>query len=68
MNKHKRTAIFSRLRELDPEPDTELRYATPFELLISVILSAQATDVSVNKATDKLYPVANTHHWAMYQY
>ena len=60
MNKHKRTAIFSRLRELDPEPDTELHYATPFELLISVILSAQATDVSVNKATDKLYAVANT--------
>ena len=60
MNKQKRTAIFSKLRELDPNPDTELHYHTPFQLLISVILSAQATDVSVNKATDKLYPVANT--------
>ena len=60
MNREKRTAIFRRLRELDPDPDTELRYQSPFELLISVILSAQATDVSVNKATDKLYPVANT--------
>ena len=60
MNREKRTAIFSRLRELDPDPDTELRYESPFELLISVILSAQATDVSVNKATDELYPVANT--------
>ncbi len=60
MNKQKRTAIFSKLRGLDPNPDTELRYDSPFQLLISVILSAQATDVSVNKATDKLYPVANT--------
>ncbi|MDH3429801.1 MAG: endonuclease III [Gammaproteobacteria bacterium] len=60
MNKDKRTAIYARLRELDPNPDTELRYDSPFELLIAVILSAQATDVSVNKATDKLYPVANT--------
>ena len=60
MNKQKRTAIFSKLRDLDPNPDTELHYHTPFQLLISVILSAQATDVSVNKATDKLYPVANT--------
>ena len=60
MNREKRTAIYSCLRELDPSPDTELRYRSPFELLISVILSAQATDVSVNKATDKLYPVANT--------
>lgn len=60
MNKDKRTAIYSRLRELDPHPDTELRYRSPFELLVSVILSAQATDVSVNKATDKLYPNANT--------
>ena len=60
MNRDKRTAIYSRLRELDPAPDTELHYAAPFELLIAVILSAQATDVSVNKATDKLYPVANT--------
>jgi len=60
VNKQKRTAIFSKLRELDPHPETELNYNTPFQLLISVILSAQATDVSVNKATDKLYPVANT--------
>ncbi|MFQ5609730.1 MAG: endonuclease III [Woeseiaceae bacterium] len=60
MNTKKRTAIYSRLRELDPNPDTELRYRSPFELLVSVILSAQATDVSVNKATDSLYPVANT--------
>jgi len=60
MNKEKRIAIYSRLRELDPSPDTELHYQSPFELLISVILSAQATDIGVNKATDKLYPVANT--------
>jgi endonuclease-3 len=60
VNKQKRTAIFSKLRDLDPNPDTELHYHSPFQLLISVILSAQATDVSVNKATDKLYPVAST--------
>jgi endonuclease-3 len=60
MNKEKRTAIFAKLRELDPSPQTELRYTSPFELLVAVILSAQATDVSVNKATDKLYAVANT--------
>ena len=60
MNRDKRTAIYGKLRELDPNPDTELHYATPFELLIAVILSAQATDVSVNKATEKLYPIANT--------
>jgi len=60
MNREKRTAIFARLRELDPNPETELRYKNPFELLVAVILSAQATDISVNKATDKLYPVANT--------
>ena len=60
MNKEKRTAIFSRLRELNPQPTTELNYDTPFELLIAVILSAQATDVGVNKATAKLYKVANT--------
>jgi endonuclease-3 len=60
MNTEKRTAIYSRLRELDPTPDTELHYDSPFELLVAVILSAQATDVSVNKATDKLYPVANS--------
>src|SRR5476649_762091 len=60
MNKEKRIAILSRLRENNPHPTTELVYTTPFELLIAVILSAQATDVSVNKATAKLYPVANT--------
>ena len=59
----KRAAIvelFSRLRELDPHPTTELNYTTPFELLVAVVLSAQATDVGVNKATKKLFPVANT--------
>jgi endonuclease-3 len=60
MNKDKRTAIYAKLRELNPSPETELHYGSPFELLISVILSAQATDIGVNKATDKLYPVANT--------
>ena len=60
MNKAKRTAIFSRLRELNPHPTTELQYATPFELLVAVVLSAQATDVGVNKATAKLFPVART--------
>ena len=60
MNNDKRTAIYSKLRALNPTPDTELHYDSPFQLLISVILSAQATDISVNKATDKLYPVANT--------
>jgi len=60
VNRDKRTAIYGKLRELDPNPDTELRYKNPFELLVAVILSAQATDISVNKATDKLYPVANT--------
>ncbi|WEN16749.1 endonuclease III [Rhodanobacter sp. AS-Z3] len=52
--------LFSRLRELDPHPTTELAYTTTFELLVAVVLSAQATDVGVNKATRKLYPVANT--------
>jgi endonuclease-3 len=60
MNQDKRTAIFDTLRERMPAPTTELEYVNPFELLIAVILSAQATDVSVNKATAKLYPVANT--------
>ena len=60
MNTEKRTAIFKALRERIPAPTTELRYDSPFELLIAVILSAQATDISVNKATDKLYRVANT--------
>lgn len=60
MNAAKRREIFRRLHEDNPEPRTELAYTTPFELLIAVILSAQATDVGVNKATAKLYPVANT--------
>ena len=60
MNKGKRTEIFTRWREQNPKPTTELNYSNPFELLIAVILSAQATDVGVNKATDKLYKVANT--------
>ncbi len=60
MNAEKRYEIFSRLRDNNPNPTTELNYSSPFELLIAVLLSAQATDVGVNKATDKLYPVANT--------
>ncbi len=60
MNQQKRNEIFSRLQTANPEPATELRYDSPFELLIAVILSAQATDVGVNKATSKLYPKANT--------
>jgi len=60
MNPAKRLEIFTRLREANPNPETELEYTTPFELLIAVLLSAQATDVGVNKATRKLYPVANT--------
>jgi endonuclease-3 len=60
MNREKRTQIYSTLRERMPAPTTELEYDSPFELLVAVILSAQATDVGVNKATQKLYPVANT--------
>ncbi len=60
MNKTKRIEIFNRLRTNNPKPTTELHYQTPFELLISVILSAQATDVSVNKATGPLFAKANT--------
>ncbi len=60
MNQQQRQEFFSRLRAANPAPTTELQYQTPFELLISVILSAQATDVGVNKATARLYPVANT--------
>lgn len=60
MNKLKRQAIFERLRDANPEPTTELNYQTPFELLIAVILSAQATDKGVNKATARLFPAANT--------
>ncbi|HET6630902.1 MAG TPA: endonuclease III [Woeseiaceae bacterium] len=60
MNNEKRTAIFRRFRKANPHPDTELAYSSAFELLVSVILSAQATDVGVNKATARLYPRANT--------
>ncbi|MCX4188829.1 endonuclease III [Methylophaga sp. OBS3] len=60
MNQQQRQQFFSRLQAQNPSPTTELEYQSPFELLIAVILSAQATDVGVNKATRKLYPVANT--------
>ncbi|MEQ4541024.1 MAG: endonuclease III [Billgrantia sp.] len=60
MNAQKRYEIFSRLREHNPNPTTELDWSTPFELLTAVLLSAQATDVGVNKATARLFPVANT--------
>lgn len=60
MNREKRQQIFERLREANPHPTTELNYSSPFELLVAVILSAQATDKGVNKATDRLFPVANT--------
>ncbi len=60
MNPQKRHEIFSRLRAQNPTPQTELAYHSPYELLVSVVLSAQATDKSVNLATAKLYPVANT--------
>lgn len=60
MNQGQRREFFATLRAHNPAPTTELNYTTPFELLIAVILSAQATDVGVNKATDQLYPVANT--------
>lgn len=60
MNAQKREGIFQRLQELDPEPTTELKFKNAFELLIAVVLSAQATDISVNKATKVLFPKANT--------
>jgi endonuclease-3 len=60
MNPAKRREIFTRFRSANPHPTTELEYATPFELLVAVILSAQATDISVNAATRHLFPVANT--------
>jgi len=60
MNAEKRRAIFQRLQAANPEPTTELHYHTPFELLVAVVLSAQATDKSVNLATARLFPVANT--------
>ena len=60
MNPAKRREIFTRLRSANPHPTTELEYRTPFELLVAVVLSAQATDVSVNAATRVLFPVANT--------
>lgn len=60
MNRQKRAEIFRRFRQANPAPVTELEYSTAFELLVAVILSAQATDKSVNRATSKLFPVANT--------
>jgi endonuclease III len=60
VNPDKRRAIFERFRKANPEPKTELEYRTPFELLVAVVLSAQATDKSVNAATAKLFPAANT--------
>ncbi len=60
MNKNKRSEIFQKLKAQNPKPTTELEYTNPFELLIAVVLSAQATDVGVNKATKKLFSVANT--------
>src|SRR3990172_3898227 len=60
MNPAKRLEIFRRLRDANPAPTTELTYQTPFELLVSVVLSAQATDKSVNLATTRLFPFANT--------
>ncbi|WP_215397380.1 endonuclease III [Rheinheimera oceanensis] len=60
MNKQKRIEILSRLRAANPKPTTELEYSSPFELLIAVLLSAQATDVGVNKATKHLFPAART--------
>ncbi|HEX6137783.1 MAG TPA: endonuclease III [Casimicrobiaceae bacterium] len=60
MNPHKRRQIFERLRAANPEPRSELAFRTPFELLVAVVLSAQATDKGVNKATARLFPVANT--------
>ena len=60
MNANRRRAIFLRLQAANPQPATELEYRTPFELLVAVLLSAQATDISVNAATRQLFPVANT--------
>jgi endonuclease-3 len=60
VNKQKRRAMFERFRECNPHPTTELHYHSVFELLVAVILSAQATDISVNKATRHLFPIANT--------
>lgn len=62
MNQAKRIQILTRLRDNNPNPATELNFSSPFELLVAVTLSAQATDVSVNKATDRLFPIANTAH------
>jgi endonuclease-3 len=60
MKRADRVELFRRLQELNPKPTTELEYTSPFELLVAVILSAQATDVGVNKATRRLFPLANT--------
>ncbi len=62
MNPARRRAIFRRLQAADPEPTTELEHSTPFELLVAVVLSAHTTDRSVNAATRRLFPVANTPH------
>ena len=62
MNAAKRHEIFTRLRDANPNPETELEYSNPFELLVAVTLSAQATDVGVNKATRKLFPVAPSRY------
>jgi endonuclease-3 len=60
MNLAQREAFFATLQKINPHPKTELRYSSEFELLAAVLLSAQATDISVNKATRKLFPIANT--------
>ena len=60
MNPQKRRQIFERFRAANPNPTTELRYGTPYELLVAVVLSAQSTDKGVNKVTAKLFPIANT--------
>jgi endonuclease-3 len=60
VNKEKRLEMLTRLRDNNPKPETELNFSSPFELLVAVTLSAQSTDVGVNKATDKLFPIANT--------
>lgn len=60
MNPAKRAEIFARLKKANPRPATELKYRTPYELLVAVVLSAQSTDTGVNRATEKLFPVANT--------
>ena len=60
MSPEKVTELFERFKKINPNPRSELQFGSPYELLVAVMLSAQATDISVNKATEKLYPVANT--------